>query len=107
VNLASVGVEAIAGTAEEVAPPYPALNAQDCCSNCYLAISDCIGFTFGNFDDEQETQPPVLSAPNTCRLYRDIFGDCSQDVSVFNTGEPFISGEVNVFGIGPCTPSLV
>jgi hypothetical protein len=106
VNLVNVGNEAIAGTAEEVGPAYPANNVQDCCSNCYLADSSCVGFYFGNFDDQQTQYPPVLSGTTSCRIYVDVFSDCSADIAVFNTGEPPLTGEVNYFGIGPCTPTL-
>ena len=107
VNLQNPGQIALAGTAQEVGHPYPADNLQDCCSNCYLAVGSCLAFSFGNFDNDQITYPSVLDNPsnvNTCRIYRDVFNDCAADVTVFNTGEPALSGEVNNFGFGPCRP---
>ena len=62
-----------------------------------------------NFDNDQFNFPSQLDNPsnvNTCRIYRDVFGNCANDVSVFTTNEPPLSGEVNNFGIGPCTPDL-
>ena len=62
-----------------------------------------------NIDNEQTNYPPQLDNPssvNTCRIYRDVFGDCANDVAIFNTGEGSQSGEINNFGIGPCTPDL-
>ncbi len=62
-----------------------------------------------NFDNYQLSYPPNLDNPstvNTCRIYRDVFGNCAQDVAIFNTGEPPLSGEVNNFGVGLCTPEL-
>ncbi|KAL9597627.1 MAG: hypothetical protein Q9219_005010 [cf. Caloplaca sp. 3 TL-2023] len=62
-----------------------------------------------NFDNQQYNYPPVLDNPsstNTCRIYRDVFNNCAADVAVFDTRQPPLAGEVNNFGIGPCTPDL-
>ncbi|KAI4087687.1 MAG: hypothetical protein LQ339_008847 [Xanthoria mediterranea] len=99
----------IAGTAQEVGSRFPINNLQDCCSACYLDTNSCVAFTYGNFDNQQITYPEVLDNPsttNTCRIYRDVFQDCANDVIVFTTNAPPLAGEVNNVGIGPCTPDF-
>ncbi|KAL8688476.1 MAG: hypothetical protein Q9218_005627 [Villophora microphyllina] len=99
------GQVAIAGTAQEVGSSFPINNVQDCCSACYLATSNCVAFTYGNVDNEG--YPFVLDNPstvNTCRIYRDVFGNCANDVSIFTSPRGSLPGEVNNFGVGPCTP---
>ncbi|KAI4221033.1 MAG: hypothetical protein L6R36_007178 [Xanthoria steineri] len=109
VRLFQPGNVGIAGTAQEIRSRFPINNLQDCCSACYLDTDSCVASTYGNFDNGQITYPEVLDDPsttNTCRIYRDVFGDCANDVSVFTTNAPPLAGEVNNVGIGPCTPDL-
>ncbi|KAL8796816.1 MAG: hypothetical protein Q9195_000899 [Heterodermia aff. obscurata] len=102
------GVVAIAGTAQEcVLSRYKQLR------RLLLRGKITTLFLFQdpgcNIDNEQPNFTLVLDSPsttNTCRIYRDGFGDCANDVSVFTSGEPALSGEVNNFGIGPCTPEI-
>ncbi|KAI4193790.1 MAG: hypothetical protein LQ348_002768 [Seirophora lacunosa] len=92
------------GTAEAIRSRFLINNVQDCCSACYLDTPSCIAFTYGNFDNQQLAVPGNLDQPsttNTCRIYRDRFNDCSNEVAVFDDRGSPITGEVNHVGIGP------
>ncbi|KAL8669571.1 MAG: hypothetical protein Q9168_005840 [Polycauliona sp. 1 TL-2023] len=110
VRLFQDDVVGIAGTADEGGSRFKINNIQDCCSACYLDTDSCVAFSYGNFDNSRVSDPIILDTPsnvNTCRIYRDPFQSCANDVGVFRTGGSGpLAGEVNNVGIGPCTPDV-
>ncbi|KAL8634551.1 MAG: hypothetical protein Q9228_007854, partial [Teloschistes exilis] len=95
-RLFNPGQVTFAGTAQQVGSNFPVNNVQDCCSACYLATSNCVGFTYGNLDNQAlNFALDNPSTVNTCRIYKDVFNDCANQVSVFRQNQPAVAGEVN------------